>query len=196
MHRTETEKVISKLQLVSNPDERQTAQNAFRLHQYLATKIEYSEDVSIEKYDYEKNTVFIFEKSLQNGLIQKKGDCSTFSAIFKEILTRLGMKVLIVGLEGLWPLGYHAANLVLIGNTYYYFDSTIEGNRQKKNNTKKCTLAGLSSLSYVKETGFYPQVIVPDDLKENVLPLPDNISMEDLTFSTIDNDNELKEKAI
>jgi hypothetical protein len=102
--------------------------------------------------------------------------------MFKTILSRLGIKVEVIGLESTEG-GFHAANIVELDGKYYFFDTTLETtiyNQYREFNEGNIFLccAGLGQNEYLQ---FYiPKVVLPDDLNEGLKPLPNNIALDSI----------------
>lgn len=154
--------------------------NAAKFQMYLASNPGYDEDTrkSIEYY--------IRRMGKFDNLLQYRKDSVINAYIFSEILNKVGNKVLNVVLNDENDEKY-VANLVLIGNDYYYFDVTLEHsvfmeNGGEINNFVLCCGA-LGKSSY--EQFFKPESLVDFEKKEITEKLPENIARLDIDIDLV-----------
>jgi hypothetical protein len=172
--------IIEKLGLVKPENEETQLLNAAKLQMYLATLDENGE---IIKANIGSS---VTTSELFDGLMNGKTDSIVNAYIFSEILNKVGNKVLNVALKD--ENGeYYIANLVLIGDDYFYFDVTLERsvfmeNGGELNNFVLCCGA-LGRGSY--EQFFKPLCLIDfhDKLKEN--KLPENIAKLDIDIDLV-----------
>ena len=150
-------------------------ENAMKIHKYICQNSTYTSDVMQEKSDYTPENAYLDE--LYNGLIDKRGVCTTDSIVFKHLLSEIGMHGDVIILESKKG-GVHAATLVQLGDDSYYFDTTLERTifEQHSNNPEKFVFcaAGLGQEEYGQ---FYiPAGVLPENLNGHLLPMPQNIS--------------------
>ena len=172
--------IIAKLNLMAPTSQESHLLNAAKLQMYLATNDNYDEETKINiGSSVTKNELF-------HGLVNGKIDSIVNSYIFSEILNKVGNKVLNVALKD-ENGAYYLANLVLIGNEYYYFDVTlehtvfIENGGELKNFVLCCGALGRGSY----EQFFKPMCLIDfhDKLAEN--ELPDNIASLDIDIDLV-----------
>ena len=154
-------KIIKELNLYKSNDINIQAYNACKLQKYLATgNVKYQEFIS-------NNNMSI-----------------TNSYIFSKVLTSLGINVLNIETKDIND-NLYVTNLVLIGNKYYYFDSTLDKELYEEDNDEDFILsvAGIGKKLY--EKFFTPINIVNLDNNKRVSSLPKNISDSDLDVTTL-----------
>ncbi len=111
--------IIKDLDLRKPINEDQQLLNAAKLQKYLVTNEKFNK---VTRYNIGSSVI---TNELYHGLIDGKTDCIVNSFVFSEILNRAGSNALNVAFKD--NLGrYYMANLVLIGDEYYYFDTTLE----------------------------------------------------------------------
>lgn len=172
--------IIIKLNLRPPENEESSLLNAAKLQKYLATNSNYDNETKINiGTSVTKNELF-------HGLVNGKLDSIVNAYIFSEILNKVGNKVLNVALKD--ENGeYYIANLVLIGDEYYYFDVTLEhsvfmeNGGELKNFVLCCGALGRGSY----EQFFKPMCLIDfhDKLAEN--KLPDNIARLDIDIDLV-----------
>jgi len=154
--------------------------NACKAHMYLAT-INYLDDElkeSIKKV-ISKNEIF-------QHIVDNKIDSVINSYLFSEILNKIGNKVLSVALID-ESNEYYIANLVLINDDYYYFDTTLEhtvfleNGGELKNFVLCCGALGKSSY----EQFFKPVSLVDFHDNNNTNELPSNIARLDIDIDLV-----------
>ena len=173
--------IINLLDLRYCPDtEELQLLNASKLQMYLATNKDYDDDTKdmvgniIRKTEQYKNIVGGNTDSIIN------------SYLFSEVLRRVGNNVLSVILKD-ESENYYVSNLVLIGDQYYYFDSTLEtavfiDNGADMNNFVLCC-AALGSGSY--EQFFTPLFLVDFNKKIMESTIPTIISKIDIDIDLV-----------
>lgn len=176
----EIDKVIDKLGLVETNDSTLQLANACKVQKYLALK----HQSEVKKVPV-TNSIIISE--LYDGLVNGESDYITYTYVFSEILKRVGMTAHNVGLRD--ENGkFYMANLVLIGDYYYYFDVTLEREIYLENCKSEeefvLCCGALGSESY--EQFFKPVAILnfEEDSKEDI---PENISTTDIAVEIINN---------
>lgn len=172
--------IIRELKLKKPESEDDQLLNAAKLQRYLVTNKTFNEET---KYSIGNSVI---TNELYHGLIDGKTDCIINSFIFSEILNKAGNNVLSVAFKDEFGR-YYVSNLVLIGEEYYYFDTTLEKDVFVENgsNLSKFILcaAALGRNNY--EQFFKPLCIIDfhDALAENLLPY--NISVSDLDIDIV-----------
>ena len=144
----------------------------------------------------DKNDAYIVKTSnirlseLYKGFSSSK-DNSANAYLFSEILNRIGIKsscVILKDNEG----KFHIANIVLIGEAYYYFDLSIEKSIYVDRNDDKFVFccSGIGANNYYKFFEPVSLLAINDDEEKNI---PDNISVFDIDFQLLNNiaNNEL-----
>ena len=172
--------IIKELGLKKPETEDEQLLNAVKLQKYLATNEKVSEDT---KYNIGNS---VTTNELYHGLIDGKTDCIINSFIFSEILNKAGNNVLSVAFKDEFGK-YYVSNLVLIGEEYYYFDSTLEKDVFIENGSDDSKFilcaAALGRNNY--EQFFKPLCVIDfrDALAENSLPY--NIAVNDLDIEIV-----------
>lgn len=129
--------IIKSLQIKPSKDPIIQLQNAMLIHKYIVQNCDYTIEVSQEKAKIVaqgiktgENIDFIIEElyneELYNGLIKKRGVCSTDAIVFTYLLSKIGMKGDVVLLEKKDGHTKHATTLVEIGTKKYYFETNLE----------------------------------------------------------------------
>ena len=171
--------IIEMLKLKHPNDEKEQLSNALKLHSYLVLN---------EENDTEITNIgnSVLKNQLYHGLFNGETDPIVNSYIFSEILHKIGMDVLNVVLK-LEKSTFYVANLVLIGEDYYYFDLSLEKelfreNGSDVNNFIVCCGA-LGKESY--EQFFKPLCLI--DFNDRLAPntLPKNIAQKDIDIDLV-----------
>ena len=173
--KSKTESILKFLNITSSTDQMVQLENAMKIHKYISQNSSYTSDIMQEKTDYNTNEAYLNE--LYNGLINKRGVCTTDSVVFKHLLSEIGMHGDVVILESKEG-GVHAATLVQLGDESYYFDTTLERTifEQHSNNPEKFVFC-CAALGQQEYSQFYTPVgVLPENLNEDLLPMPQNIS--------------------
>lgn len=171
--------IIDSLNLIEPKDEKDALVNAAKLQYYLTVN-----DEKDDEFTNIGNSVL--KNQLYHGLFNGETDPIVNSYIFSEVLQKIGMKVLNVVLK-LEDLSFYVANLVLIGDDYYYFDVTLEKELYKDNgadiNNFVLCCGALGKESY--EQFFKPLCLL--DFKDRLAPnsLPKNIAMKDIDIDLV-----------
>lgn len=162
--------IVNELSLSNKTDE---LKNALKLSRYLAIRNDIEGNVVIKDN--------IKGSELYNNLMSQEDDYIFISYLFSEVLKSIGMDAYMIGLKDEENM-FYVANLVLIGDKYYYFDNTLEREIYLDNCSGPdefiwCSSA-LGSESY--EQFFKPICIIAldKDVMSNILPK--NISKKDL----------------
>lgn len=171
--------IIKKLNLKKTKEDKDQVINASKLQVYLTTTNDYSD----EKISVGNN---MLKYNLYHGLINGENDSLINACIFTEVLRKIGMNVQNVVLK-LQDSSFYVANLVLIGNYYYFFDLTLEkdifkDNDYDKNNFVLCC-AALGKNSYTQF--FKPLCLIDFDDVMAPSELPKNISNEDIDIDLL-----------
>lgn len=171
--------IIKNLGLKKTKEDKDQLLNAAKLQMYLTIKD-----------DYRSNFVALgnnlLKYNMYHGLVNGTKDYIINSCIFSEILKKVGMDVKCVVLK-LQDLSFYVANLVLIGNYYYFFDLTLEKEIYEDNGKDKdrfvlcCAALGKSSYTQF----FKPLCLI--DFNDKMAPneLPKNISVEDIDIDLL-----------
>lgn len=184
--------IIDILNLKNTTNEEEQLLNASKLQAYLVLNDEY-EDNNI------KIGNSVIRNELYHGLINGDSDSIGNSYVFSEVLRKIGMDVLNVGLNTT-DSEFHMANLVLIGKNYYYFDVTLEmavfnDNGANEEDFVLCCGA-LGKKSY--EQFFKPLGIMEFNVELSPDNLPENISDDDIDIDLVNKllilDNEKREE--
>lgn len=121
--KSKTNKILRFLNISHSNDKIVQLENAMKIHKYIAQNSAYTSDIKQEKADYSTDEAYLNE--LYNGLINKRGVCTTDSVVFKYLLSEIGMHGDVVILEAKEG-EVHASTLVKLRNESYYFDTTLE----------------------------------------------------------------------
>jgi hypothetical protein len=172
--------IIKELDLRKPESEDGQLLNAAKLQRYLVTNRKFNEETKCNIGNS------VITNQLYHGLIDGKTDCIVNSFIFSEILNKTGNNVLNVAFKDEFGK-YYVSNLVLIGDEYYYFDTTLEKDVFVENGSdlSKFILcaAALGRKNY--EEFFKPLCLIDfqDSLAENLLP--DNIAVNDIDIDIV-----------
>jgi hypothetical protein len=134
-----------------------------------------------EKAGYSSEDIVTLD--LYNAVVKQKGVCTSNALMFKKLAQRVGVKAEVVGLISNENGAMHTANLVELDDENYFFDSTLEttiydANKDKTDGRLILCCAGLGMETYSEY--YTPQVILPDNPSDKVMPLPNNISEHDI----------------
>ncbi len=171
--------IINNLELKKTKEDKDQLVNAAKLQTYLTT----CEDYIDETINFGNN---LLKNNLYRGLINGENDPLVNACIFTEVLTKVGMDVKNVVLK-LQDSSFYVANLVLIGNYYYFFDLTLEKEIFKDNGYDRenfiVCCAALGKNSYTQF--FKPLCLI--DFKDRLAPneLPKNISSDDIDIDLL-----------
>lgn len=170
----EINKIINELNLVKVNKDTDSIIDACKLLKYLATR-----ECNINCDEVNTNNIVLNE--LYKGLFNRDDNYITNSYLFSEILKRVGVNALNVGLKD-DNGNFYMANLVLIKGLYYYFDVTVEqaifnSNGRNLNNFKMCS-ACIGSETYEKY--FTPVSIIDINPNNKAVDVPDNISKKNM----------------
>lgn len=174
------ERVIRELDLKPSEDDLDQLRIALKLHVYMVKHNKYDEEIMQKKLFYGPTELRTFE--LHNAVVKNAGVCSSNAIEFQSILSRLGLTVLCVAVMSKKDGLVHMANLVLIGDKYYYFDVTndriLYEVAEEENYEWIPCLAGLGSKKYSEL--YQADAIIPEDLFDKVIEIPSNISEESI----------------
>lgn len=171
--------IVKVLDLIKSNDSNIILNNACKLQRYLIST-------------YKKMTKYVGASSnnllnneLYNGLII--GDRSNLnnSLIFKEIMTKLDAVVYIVSMVDSKG-NFHASNLLLLNDFYYYFDVTQDIEVYLDSNEEDDIVlkyAGVGRDNYEKQ--FKPIAILDFDVSSTKESFPSNIAEDDIDLSVI-----------
>lgn len=181
----EIARIIDELGLVQSDDVIAQLRNCCKLQKYMAIHNGFNNEIMQEKHEYPYD--FFRTMEVYNGVVRKDGVCTSNSAAFQEILSRLGMNVDCVVLESTQG-GIHMANLVLLNGEYYFFDTREEGEFFKSHNLPPeeimLCFAGLGSDEYCE---FYkPLEIISQNIFEGAKKVPENIATERIPADIIE----------
>lgn len=186
--KAKTEDILKFLNIKSSNDYMMQLENAMKIHKYICQNLTYTPSVMQEKKESEVEDILLDE--LYNGLINKRGVCTTDAIMFKHLLSQIEMHgdvVILKSKEG----GAHAATLVQLGDESYYFDTTLERTifEEQSNDPERFVFrcAGLGQQEYDKY--YTPIGVLQENLNEDedLLPMPDNISQESVPKIIIHN---------
>ena len=171
------EEIIKEANLIKAEDKMGQLTNACRLHLYLTMRSSYFED------DKLINTNNVQINELYKGLVNGETSFISSSFMFSEILKRVGMDVLNVCLKD-EDGNFYLANLVLIGDKYFYFDVNMEQEiiKEEAEEGKEpeyiLVSAGLGSKEYCQF--FEPLCILDFNNGDSKTSLPSNISEDSI----------------
>lgn len=164
--------IIKKLGLMASNDPNEQLRICVKVHEYIRRHNNYNRDIIGEKEKY--GVMNIRTIDLNNAVVKNNGVCSSNSIEFQEIVTRLGVTAECVALVNKATGVVHMANLVLLGGYYFYFDTTMDAELYKDNNSSELHYAGLGSEDY--EIIYKADSIIPFNLLEPPTSVPENIS--------------------
>lgn len=173
--KAKTEAVLKFLNITTSNDQMVQLENAMKIHKYISQNSSYTQDIMQEKTDYNTDEAYLNE--LYNGLINKRGVCTTDAVVFKHLLSESGMHGDVVILESKEG-GVHASTLAQLGDESYYFDTTLERTifEQQSNDPEKFVFC-CAALGQQEYSQFYnPVGVLPENLNGDLLPMPANIS--------------------
>ena len=174
-----TEKILRFLNITNSDDKISQLKNAMKIHKYICQNSTYQPEIMQEKEKYSiENSYF---EEMYNGLINKRGVCTTDAIVFQYLLSEIGIHGDVVILESKEG-GVHAATLVELGDESYYFDTTLERTifEQYSNNPNRFVFC-CAALGQEEYAQFYnPVGVLPKDLNGYLLPMPQNISKESI----------------
>ena len=177
--------IIKELALSNDNDPYVQLGNICKVQKYIAMASTKSQPPTPANNNYNIDNFFLNELSL--GLIKNEHKDITDSIIQREILKRVGIDALVVGLRGNTQNENHSANLIKLYGSYYYFDPTIEGLLYQKsltnNNPFSLNFAGLGSRTY--EKWYKPMVIVSEDIFTTKIPVPSDIAKNSIPSDMI-----------
>lgn len=171
--------IINKLNLVESDNDKDQLVNASKLQYYLVVNKDTDEEIT-------RIGNCVLKNQLYHGLFDGESDPIVNSYLFSEILSKIGMDVLNVVLK-LEDSAFYVANLVLIGDQYYYFDVTLEKELYKDNGAIASEFVlccgALGRESY--EQFFKPLCLI--DFNDKLAPnkLPKNISYKDIDIDLV-----------
>lgn len=171
-----SERIIKELSLVNNPNEEESMKNACLLHKYLLLQ-EVDKLVDAKELDFQDNIEF-------QGLLRDKEEYIKNSYIFSHILSQLGMVVLNVGLKD-EDHNFYMANLVLLGDLFYYFDVTLEKEIYKEDPQENFVLCCAALGKKIYEKYFTPVCILSFDGNKERALIPKNIAEDDFDIERI-----------
>ena len=171
-----THSILKFLNITNSDDQMVQLENAMKIHKYISQNSLYTPDIMKEKEDYNTDESYLNE--LYEGLVNKRGVCTTDSIMFKHLLSEIGMHGDVVILKSKKNDGIHAATLVQLGDKSYYFDTTLERTifEEYSNNPEKFVFY-CAALGQQEYSQFYnPVGVLPENLNEDLLPMPKNLS--------------------
>lgn len=168
--------IVDELSLTNNKDDE--IKNALKLAKYLAIREDINYDIDIKDN--------IKGSKLYKNLMSQENSYIVNSYLFSEILQSIGMDAFMIGLKDEDGI-FYIANLVLIGDKYYYFDNTLEREIYLDNCSNPDEFMWCSSAvgkdSY--EQFFKPVGIIAVDKDFISEMLPKNISVEDYDIDEV-----------
>lgn len=126
-----TREILNFLQLEPSQEPIIQLKNAMSIHKYIVLNCSYTTEIMQEKLKMLQDIVrgqdidLILEE-LYNGLVKKRGVCTTEAIMFKYLLSKIGMKGDVVMLRSKDGTGKHVTTLVEIGTKRYYFETGLE----------------------------------------------------------------------
>ncbi len=171
--------IIDLLGLKESDDPSIQLLNACKLQAYLAT----NEDYDDIEYNIGKS---VTQNELFHGLVNGDFDSIINSYVYSEILKKIKMDVLNVAMKS-EDGQFYVSNLVLIEDSYYYFDVTLETvvyQDNKVNDDEFVLCCGaLGRRSY--EQFFVPLCILDFHNALGESKLPNNIAMDDIDIDLV-----------
>lgn len=164
--------IIKKLGLTASIDPTEQLRICALVHEYIRRHNSYNIEIIGEKEQY--GVMNIRTIDLNNAVVKNNGVCSSNSIEFQEIVSRLGVTAECVALVNKNTGVVHMANLVLLGEYYFYFDTTMDAELFKDNKSLELHYAALGSEEY--ESIYKPDSIIPLNLLEPPASIPENIS--------------------
>lgn len=147
-----------------------------KVQEYIIKHNIYTSDI----LDKKANGNFDVIDDLYAAVVENKSICTSNSLEFKAILSKIGLDVEVVAIEG------HASNIVKLGDSYYFFDSTLEQSffLQNANDDQDYILccAGLGMQEY---SSVYSPIGIFKEEQLSLLPLPENIAQYRIPFKVI-----------
>ena len=147
-----------------------------KVQEYIIKHNIYTSDI----LDKKANGNFDVIDDLYAAVVENKSICTSNSLEFKAILSKIGLEVEVVAIEG------HASNIVKLDDSYYFFDSTLEqscflqATKDNEDYTLCCAGLGIKEYSRVyAPMGIFRAVSLP------LLPLPDNIAQSRIPLEVI-----------
>lgn len=180
------DEIINELELHETDDPYQQLEMCLKVQKYITVNNFYDESMLDEKRGNSFKEIYI--NDLYNALIYNRAICTSNSAEFKEILSRVGVDV-----KNVFVISdnneSHMCNIVNIGGDYYYFDSTLERTIYDSNiyNHDDVILfcAGMGKNDY--EIYYKPLGIMDDNFGSDILSMPNNISKDSIPFEVVNN---------
>lgn len=168
--------IIDELSLTNKKEDE--IKNALKLSRYLATRENVNHDVVIKDN--------IKGSKLYNNLMSQEDSYIFNSYLFSEVLQAIGMDAFMIGLKDEEDI-FYIANLVLIGDKYYYFDNTLEREIYLDNCSSPEEFLWCSSAIGKEnyEQFFKPLCIIALDKDFMSEILPKNISAEDYNIDDV-----------
>ena len=170
--------IITDLDLVETNDEKKQVINACRLQKYLVLRKEENEIKFLATGD-------LYLSELYDGLFNQEDDYINNTIVFNEVLKRVGMTSYTVALKD-EEENFYMANLVLIGDKYYYFDVSLEKDIYLENSTHNIFVlccAALGRENYEKY--FKPLCLIDLDDDSKKSEVPNNIAEKDYDVESI-----------
>ena len=172
----QTKKIIKELSLVANPNKKEALLNACKLHKYMIF-MEANDMVEDDKFSFKDNSFF-------QDLIHGKEDYIKNSYVFSHILSQLGMSVYNVGLKD-EDNNFYMSNLVLLGDQYHYFDTTLEKEIYKEKIDEDFVLCCAAIGKKIYEKYFTPLCILSFEENGKRGLVPKNVSFEDMDLQEV-----------
>lgn len=181
-----TKKIISLLGVKKSFRLLNQLASAIKLYKYVFQKIDsaYLNDKDEEFED--KNDKYLYELYL--GLTHNPGLPTTNTIVYKHLLMHSIAESEIVLLKSNESGVKHLANIVKLGKEYYFFDPTLERSIYEddtwgENKRSLCCAALGKNDDYFKL--YTPLGILPENMNDNLKPLPDNIAEESMSKNLV-----------
>ena len=165
--------IINENKLKESTDTNDQITNCIKLHKYIVLHN------NNDKAEYLSTVNDVRINDLYNGVCNKVNDSIANSVEFEEISKRLGITSRCVASK--YKNSYHISNMVLIKDSWYFFDSGLEKLLYDKSDHSSIELhfAGLGSNSYCKN--LTPEAILPNNLNSQIEHVPSNIAKNDIS---------------
>lgn len=165
--------IISENELKESTDTNNQIFNCVKLHKYIVLHN------TNDKAEYLPKVNNVRINDLYNGVCNNVNDSIANSVEFEEISKRLGITSRCVASK--YKNSYHISNMVLINDSWYFFDSGLDKLLYDKNGQSSLELhfAGLGSYSYCKN--LTPEALLPNNLNSQIEHVPDNIAKNDIS---------------
>ena len=182
------DEIINELDLYKTNDPYQQLDMCCRVQKYIIMHNYYDESMIGKKRGATFEETYM--NDLYNALIYNNAICTSNSAEFKEILSRIGLDVKNVFMA-CDNNESHMCNIVNIGGEYYYFDPTLEKTIYDSDiyNHDNIVLfcAGMGKEDY--EQYYKPIGVMDDNFGSDILEMPNNMATKSIPFEMINGKN-------